>query len=405
MPWNDNPFLAQGLASTTLTPLGLRVVSARGPWLQTDDGRLIFDAISGIGVSNFGHQHPIIQESLRNQLDRHLHVMVYGELLQEVQEQAGKLLLETMPEVLDCVYFVNSGAEAIDAALKLAKRVTGRTELIGIRGGYHGNTHGALSVSSNESRKARYRPLLPDVLFLDWNDQRSLDKITERTACVVVEPIQGDAGVRIPHESWMHALRTRCTEQGTLLIVDEIQCGMGRSGKTWAFEHFGITPDVVCMGKALGGGMPIGALAASRDHMASLAHAPSLGHITTFGGHPMACAGVVGAFQAMAAVDQRAQEVRMAGWQRRLEAHPLVQVVRRMGSFFAVELDHPDRVAAVVHKGLEGAPGSPGKGILLFWFLSVPHAFRIAPPLTLRDDEAAEGLELLIDTLDAVQST
>lgn len=404
MPWHDNPFLDQGLASTTLTPLGMRVKSARGPWLQMDDDRQIFDAISGIGVSNFGHHHPLIQKSLQNQLDRHLHVMVYGEFLQEVQELASKSLLATMPESLDCVYFVNSGAEAIDAALKLAKRVTGRTELIGVRGGYHGNTHGALSVSSNETRKARYRPLLPDVGMLEWNDEDSLDRITQRTACVVVESIQGDAGVRIPDTSWMKALRRRCTEQGALLIADEIQCGMGRSGKTWAFEHLGIIPDVVCMGKALGGGMPIGALAASRDTMATLAYAPSLGHITTFGGHPMACAGVYGAFQALSALDLSAQESRMAAWQTRLERHPLVHVVRRQGSFFAVELDGPDRVAAVVQQGLKGVPSSPEKGILLFWFLSVPHAFRIAPPLTLRDDESEEGLTLLIQTLDAVRS-
>jgi len=330
--------------------------------------------------------------------------MVYGEFLQEVQELASKSLLATMPESLDCVYFVNSGAEAIDAALKLAKRVTGRTELIGVSGGYHGNTHGALSVSSNETRKARYRPLLPDVGMLEWNDEDSLDRITQRTACVVVESIQGDAGVRIPDTSWMKALRRRCTEQGALLIADEIQCGMGRSGKTWAFEHFGIIPDVVCMGKALGGGMPIGALAASRDTMATLAYAPSLGHITTFGGHPMSCAGVYGAFQALSTLDLSAQESRMASWQTRLERHPLVHVVRRQGSFFAVELDGPDRVAAVVQQGLKGVPSSPEKGILLFWFLSVPHAFRIAPPLTLRDDESAEGLTLLIQTLDAVRS-
>ena len=399
MPYANNPFLSRGLASTTLHPLGLEVTGARGPWIHVQDGSRLFDAISGIGVSNFGHGHESIQRELQSQLDTHLHTMVYGEFLQGAQTRASQLLRATLPPALDGVYFLNSGAEAIDAALKLAKRVTGRTKLFAVTGGYHGNTHGALSVSSNESRKAPFRPLLPEVEFLTWNDPEDLHRVDASVACVVVETVQGDAGIRIPSVDWLQALRARCSDTGCLLILDEIQCGMGRTGKPWAFEHFGVQPDILCMGKALGGGMPMGAIAASRHHLGQFAHDPSLGHITTFGGHPMACAGAVGALTALAQTDLNAMEKRMAAWDRAIAAHPAVRHTRRIGAFMAVELDHAEAVQQAVEAGLDR---STQDGVLLFWFLSVPHAFRLAPPLNASEEDMNQGLSLILSALDQV---
>lgn len=397
MPYADNPFLSQGLASTTLHPLGLEVSHARGPWIQLKDGTSLFDAISGIGVSNFGHGHPDIHRALKTQMDKHLHTMVYGEFLQDVQIQASRALCATLPSTLDAVYFLNSGAEAIDAALKLAKRVTGRSKLFAVSGGYHGNTHGSLSVSSNESRKAPFRPLLPEVEFLNWNDMDDLSRIDPSVACVLVETVQGDAGIRIPSAEWLQAIQTKCRASGTLFILDEIQCGMGRTGTTWAFEQFGVVPDVLCMGKALGGGMPIGAVACSKPLLGQFAHDPSLGHITTFGGHPMACAGVVGAFDALAQVDRAGLEHRLADWETALAEHHAVRCVRRLGAFIAVELEDADAVQKAVNAGLTR---EQGQGVLLFWFLSVPNAFRLAPPLTCTQEEMSVGLSLILDALD-----
>jgi acetylornithine/succinyldiaminopimelate/putrescine aminotransferase len=402
MDYSDNPFLSRGLASTTLHPLGLEVESAEGPWIRLTQGRSLFDAISGIGVSNVGHRNPTVHAALQRQLDAHLHTLVYGEFLQAAQTSAAKHLLSTLPKALDAVYFLNSGAEAIDAALKLAKRVTGRRRIFAVTGGYHGNTHGALSVSSNESRKAAFRPLLPEIEFLAWNDPRDLSRIDSEVACVVLETVQGDAGIRIPEASWMEALAARCKETGTLLILDEIQCGMGRTGKMWAFEHYGLVPDVVCMGKALGGGMPIGAVASSRERMGQLAHAPSLGHITTFGGHPMACAGADGALEVLSSLDFGHVETQNRLWQAALDAHPAVVTTRRIGAFHAVELRDALAVQRAVEAGLKADPGE--KGVLLFWFLSVPNAFRLAPPLTATAEEMAEGLSLVLHALDAAEA-
>lgn len=397
MPYADNPFLSRGLASTTLHPLGLEVSHAHGPWIELADGTTLFDAISGIGVSNFGHGHPDIQQRLKTQMDKHLHTMVYGEFLQDVQVQASSALRETLPSTLDAVYFLNSGAEAIDAAMKLAKRVTGRSKLFAVTGGYHGNTHGALSVSSNESRKAPFRPLLPEVEFLQWDNVSDLERIDDSVACVVVETVQGDAGIRIPSAQWLQGIEAKCKATGALFILDEIQCGMGRTGTTWAFEQFGVVPDVLCMGKALGGGMPIGGLACSKSLLGQFAHAPSLGHITTFGGHPMACAGVVGAFEALGKVDRMGFERQLASWEEALVAHRAVRVVRRIGAFIAVELEDAHAVQRAVNAGLTR---DHGRGVLLFWFLSVPNAFRLAPPLTCSAEEMAEGLSLILNALD-----
>lgn len=385
--------LDDGLADTTPHPLGLEVSHAEGLFIHLTDGRRLADWVSGVGVSSFGHKHPDITAAIHAQVDRHLHTMVYGEFRQSAQVNAAAALRKLLPPSLDAVYFVNSGAEAVEGALKLAKRLTRRTRLIAIEGGYHGNTAGALSVSSNAARKAPFLPLLPEVTTAPWNTTKTLDFIDDTTAAVIVETVQGDAGIRIPDTSWLQALRKRCTETGTLLILDEIQAGMGRTGQPFAFTHFGVEPDILCLGKALGGGMPIGAFVASAERMAELSHAPKLGHITTFGGHPVSCAAAAQACELLA--DQNWDIIETRG--QRIEAAlctmPHVQAVRRLGYFIAVELDTPTRVQQAVDAAL-------ARGLLIFYFLSVPHAFRLAPPLTITDDEVDWSLQELRDTLE-----
>ena len=389
--------MRDGLADTTPHPLGLAVERADGLHLFTSDGRIIADLVSGVGVSSFGHGHPDILAAIHEQVDRHLHVMVYGEFRQAAQVEASQALRALLPDSLDAVYFVNSGAEAVEGALKLAKRVTGRKRLLAVNGGYHGNTAGALSVSSNAERRAPFLPLLPEVAFLPWNDVDALDRIDEDTAALIVETVQGDAGVRIPDASWLTALRSRCSEVGCLLILDEIQCGMGRTGRPFAFQHFNVEPDILCLGKALGGGMPIGAFVASSEHMALLSHGPKLGHITTFGGHPVACAAAAAACRLLAEVEWNNIQSIGAEMATRLREMPHVQAVRQIGFYLAVELDTAQRVQKVVDLALE-------EGLLIFYFLSVPHAFRLAPPLIVQADEMAELMRRLSEVLAQTQS-
>ena len=286
----SNVFFDRHLAQTTMYPIGLKIVDAKGIYLHSEEGKKYMDMVSGIGVSNLGHGHPKIIDAICEQARRHLHVMVYGEFVQSAQEKAAALLCELLPSSLDACYFVNSGTEANEAALKLAKRITGRTRIISFRGAYHGSTHGSLSVSSNEIKKAAFRPLLPDVYFIHLNRFEDLEMIDENVACVILETVQGDAGVRIPSKDYMIALRKKCSERGVLLLLDEIQCGMGRTGKMFAFEHYGIVPDILTLGKALGAGMPVGCVIASQAHMKCFTNGPMLGHISTFAGHPVVCA-------------------------------------------------------------------------------------------------------------------
>ncbi|MFN5621874.1 MAG: aspartate aminotransferase family protein [Flavobacteriales bacterium] len=383
------PLLDIGLAQTTLHPFGLEVERADGVFIYTTDGKRYMDFISGIGVNNLGHGHLHIKQALHNQIEKHLHVMVYGEYLQASQKKAAELLTAALPSSLNTCYFVNSGTEAIEAALKLAKRVTGRTQLIACKGAYHGNTHGSMSVSHNEKKKSAFRPLLPDVQFITFNAIADLENITTQTACVIAETIQGDAGVRIPDAAWLQALRARCTETGTLLILDEIQCGMGRSGSLFAFEQFGIVPDILVLGKALGGGVPVGCFVSSRDHMALLTHDPMLGHISTFAGHPLICAGVTACLevfkneQVVTPIEHRGQ--RIAAFLRNL---PHVKEVRQRGYYFAIDMPDEEHVRKVVEYCMD-------HGVITFWFLSCPWSFRIAPPLTISEKEIDEALAVI----------
>jgi acetylornithine/N-succinyldiaminopimelate aminotransferase len=381
-----------GLADTSPHPLNIEVERAEGVWLYRKNGDKLFDAISGVGVSNFGHSNKLITESLHSQIDKNLHTMVYGEFVQESTREAADLLTSFLPEFLDTVYFVNSGAESVEGALKLAKRVTGRHKIIASEGGYHGNTAGALSVSSNEERKAPFLPLLPDVSFIKFNDIASLESIDDNTACVITETVQGDAGVRIATKQWLTALRERCTEKGALLILDEVQCGMGRCGSPFAFSQMGVTPDILCAGKALGGGVPIGAFVSSRALMSALTHSPMLGHITTFGGNALACAGARAALKLLEKTDWDRVERIGQVWEERLRDIPSVTEVRRIGLFMAVELESAEQVNTAVSDGIEN-------GVLLFWFLSLPNAFRLSPPLSMTEDEAEIGIRLIEKSL------
>ena len=383
------------LAQTTPYPLGIEIERGEGIYLYGPNNEQYIDFVSGIGVNNLGHGQPEICAAIHEQVDRHLHAMVYGEYIQRSQTQAAEILVSMLPEQLDCCYFVNSGAEAIEAAMKLVKRVTGRTEIIAFQGAYHGNTHGAMSISYNEKKKGAFRPLLPDVAFIRLNHWDDLSLITTHTAGVFLETIQGDAGIRIPNPLFLHALRARCTEQGAMLVLDEIQCGMGRTGKVFAFEHYDIIPDVLVLGKALGGGMPIGCVVSQQKMIAQLSFDPILGHISTFAGHPVACAAAAAALR-IYRDSSIVEEVEGKGaWiEEQLIDHPLVKELRRKGFYFAIDLENEQVVQQVVEKCLS-------KGLITFWFLSCPWSFRIAPPLTIQQHEMEECVSILKCALDA----
>lgn len=380
------------LAQTSPDPLALDIVGAEGCWLTDRSGKRYLDLVAGLAVNNTGHRHPKVVAAIKEQCDRYLHVIPYGEFIQEPQVLFAQKLAELLPPGLDQVYFVNSGTEAIEAALKLAKRATGRAGLVACHKSYHGSTHGSLSVTGNETKKYRARPLLPGVRFITFNDPADLVLIDDNTAAVVVEPIQGDAGVRVPAATWMQALRRRCDETGALLILDEVQTGFGRTGKLFAFEHFGVVPDIIVLGKALGGGLPMGAFISSNERMALLAHDPVLGHITTFGGHPLPCVAGLAALEVLNSEGLIAHAQRMGRLFRELLVHPAIEEVRGQGLMLAVELGDADRVKRIVLDCLR-------HGVLGFWFLSCPTAFRIAPPLIITEDEVRKACSVILDSI------
>jgi acetylornithine/succinyldiaminopimelate/putrescine aminotransferase len=383
------------LAQTSPHPLALDIVQAEGCWLTDRSGKRYLDLVAGLAVNNTGHRHPKVIAAIKVQCDRYLHVIPYGEFVQEPQVRFAERLTGLLPAGLDSVYFVNSGTEAIEAALKLAKRITGRTGLVACHKSYHGSTHGSLSITGNEAKKYRYRPLLPDVGFITFNEPADLERISCHTAAVVVEPIQGDAGVRVPDAAWLKALRTRCTEVEALLVFDEVQTGFGRTGQRFAMDHSGVVPDILVLGKALGGGLPMGAFVASRERMHMLTHDPVLGHITTFGGHPLPCVAGMAALEILEDEDLAANARRMGALFKELLVHPAIHEVRGEGLMLAVDLGDADRVQRVVHGCLE-------QGVLGFWFLSCPSAFRIAPPLTIGEEEVRLACATILGQLDAL---
>jgi len=382
---NDSPYL-------------IEVESANGIYVTDTSGKEYMDMIAGVAVNNIGHRHPKVIKAIKDQLDLHLHVMVYGEFVQKSQLNFAKKLVSLLPSHLNSVYSVNSGTEAVEAALKLAKRVTNRTEIVSFRGSYHGSTHGAMSVSGNESKKSAFRPLLPDIRFLEFDNIANLEQITERTAGVIIETIQGDAGVRIPSRDFMTALRSRCSEVGALLIFDEIQCGIGRTGKLFAFEHFDIVPDVLALGKALGGGMPIGTLVSSKENLHKFTHDPVLGHITTFGGHPVVCAAAHACLEVMTTeIDYSSIEKNGQLLEALISSNAEIIEIRRIGMMFAFDMESPGRVARVVEKCLE-------KGLISFWFLSHPNSFRLSPPLTVTEQEIRQAGRIIIEAIEETNS-
>lgn len=392
MNFDPRVFL-NNLAQTSPFPFLIPIDRAEGLYLYAPDGTRYADLISGIGVSAVGHRHPLVVQAIKDQLDRHLHVMVYGEYIQSPVNALAEMVTDLLPPNLNCCYFVNSGAEANEGALKLAKRLTGRTEIVSCRGSYHGSTHGALSVSGNEIKKRAFRPLLPDVRFIRFGEMEDLAAITTRTACVIMETVQGDAGVRIPTAAYMQAVRDRCTRTGTLLILDEIQCGMGRTGKLFAFEHYGIAPDILTVAKAFGGGLPIGAFIAERQMMKTLTHDPMLGHITTFGGNPVCCA------SALATLSVIRNEDLIAGVEEKGRAfeqylrHPQVRELRRIGLLFALDFASAERVSAIVNY-------CKSKGVIVYWFLSHPYSVRLAPPLTITQSQIKECCEIILEAIE-----
>lgn len=387
----DDIFLHH-LAQTSPSPFLIPIEKAEGIYLYEPGGKSYMDLISGIGVSNVGHRHPHVIRAIKEQLDKHLHVMVYGEYIQASPNALAKKLASLLPAPLQCSYFVNSGTEANEAALKLAKRYTGRTEIIAFRKSYHGSTHGSMSVSGNEVKKQAFRPLLPDVRFLEFNNPAELSEITTRTAGVIVETIQGDAGVRIPDKSYLQALRRRCDETGAQLILDEIQCGMGRTGKLFAFEHFGIVPDILTLAKAFGGGLPIGAFISSEEKMKTLTHDPMLGHITTFGGNPVCCAAALATLEVIENENLLAQVEEKGKLMESLLVHPKVKEIRRIGLMFAIDFESAETVNRIVAHAKQ-------QGVICYWFLSHPYSFRLAPPLTITHEEIKKACAIVLDAI------
>jgi acetylornithine/succinyldiaminopimelate/putrescine aminotransferase len=392
MDFNEEIFLKH-LAPTSPNPFLLSIERAEGIYLYSPDQKRYTDLISGIGVSNLGHRHPRIIEAIKAQLDKHMHVMVYGEFIQSSSNRLVKKLVSHLPPNLNSVYLVNSGTEANEGALKLAKRYSGRTEIVSCRKSYHGSTHGSLSVSGNEIKKSAFRPLLPDVRFIDFNKPEDLVGITERTACVIMETVQGDAGVRIPDPGYLLKVRQRCDETGTLLILDEIQCGMGRTGSLFAFERFGIVPDILTIGKAFGGGLPIAAFIADRELMQVFTTDPMLGHITTFGGNPVCCASALASLEILTEGSLLSEVENKGRLFESLLKHPHIREVRRIGLLFAIDFDSADRVNRIVLKARE-------LGVICYWFLSHPNSFRIAPPLTITEKEIEESCEVILNAID-----
>jgi acetylornithine/succinyldiaminopimelate/putrescine aminotransferase len=382
-------------AQTSTTPKMLEIDHAEGIYLYDVDGRAYIDLVSGFAVSNIGHRHPKVLDAIRLQLDKYLHLTVYGEYVQTPMVLFAEKLVSVLPESLNNVYFVNSGAEATEGALKLAKRYTGRSGIVSCVNAYHGSTHGALSVMGNEEYKQAYRPLLPDVRFINFNVAADLELITEETACVIVETVQGEAGIRVASRSYMKQLRERCTAVGALLILDEIQAAFGRTGKLFAFEHYDIVPDILLLAKALGGGMPVGAFIAEKKVMSVLAENPILGHITTFGGHPVSCSA------GLANLNVILEEELVAGVKQKEElfrsllVHPLIREIRGKGLMLAIQLESFSQVEAVSHFCSD-------KGVIIDWFLHCETAMRIAPPLIITEEEIRKACTVILEALDAV---
>jgi acetylornithine/succinyldiaminopimelate/putrescine aminotransferase len=383
-------------AQTTPHPLALEISHASGSYIYDTSGNKHLDFVAGVSACTLGHCHPRVVSAIKEQLDKYLHVMVYGEYIQEPAVELAKLLAENLPKNLNTTYLVNSGTEAIEGALKLARRATGRTQLLYAHNAYHGNTMGSMSVMGFEERKKAFKPLVPDCFPVTFNSEDDLQKITSGTAAIILETIQGGAGFIQPKNDYFKKVRQRCDETGTLLILDEIQPGFGRTGKLFAFEHFGIVPDILVMGKGMGGGMPIGAFTASHEVMALLQYNPKLGHITTFGGNPVIAAAALATLQELTETDIIPQTLEKEKLFRKLLKHPLIKEVRGRGLMLAAMLETPELATEVIL-------ACKDRGLILFWLLFEGRALRITPPLTISNDEIEEGCKILTAVLNTIQ--
>jgi len=381
------------LGQTSASPMMIEIVRAEGVFMYGPDGKKYFDLISGVSVSNTGHRHPKVVKAIKDQVDSYMHLMVYGEIIQTPQVKYAERLAEILPADLNTCYFVNSGSEAVEGALKLAKRYTRRSRIISFKNSYHGSTHGALSIQGSETFRNAFRPLLPDTFQLPFNDEKSLELIDNKTCCVIVEPVQGEAGVIYPENGFLNKIRERCNSTGALLVFDEIQTGFGRTGSMFAIDRFGIVPDILLLAKALGGGMPLGAFISSGKIMSALVSDPPLGHITTFGGHPVCCAAGLASLNVL--LEERLVEScnpKSALFKREL-THPLISEIRGDGLLMAVKLIKPEYLAYIITH-------APHFGLILDYFLFCNDAFRIAPPLIISEEEITEASVQLKKLLD-----
>jgi acetylornithine/succinyldiaminopimelate/putrescine aminotransferase len=371
----------------------LEIVRAEGIFMFGSDGKKYYDLISGVSVSNTGHGHPKVIEAVKHQVDLYMHLMVYGEIIQNPQVRYAERLTGILPSSLDSCYFVNSGSEAVEGGLKLAKRYTGRSKIVSFKNSYHGSTHGALSIQGAETYKNAYRPLLPDTIQIEFNNEKDLGCIDNKTACVIIEPVQGEAGIIFPENGFLSKIRERCNETRALLIFDEIQTGFGRLGHMFAINRFGVVPDILLLAKALGGGMPLGVFISSTEIMSSLISNPSLGHITTFGGHPVCCAAGLASLNVI--IEEKLSEAAAlkASVFRKLLVHPLIDEIRGEGLMLAIVLSDPSYVPYIIAHG-------PDYGLVLDYFLLCNNAFRIAPPLIINETEIREACSLLLRLLD-----
>ena len=385
----------QLVAQTSEEPLMVEVASAEGCYVYDQQGKKYFDLIAGIGVSSVGHRHPAVIDAIKSQVDKNLHVMVFGEFVQTPQVKLAEALSKTLPDPLEVTYFVNSGSEAAEGALKLAKRYTGRFNIISCIDGYHGSSHGALSASGNENLKQNFRPLLPGFQHIAFGNVSSLDLIDFNTAAVIIETVQGEAGVRMADKAYFKKLRKKCNETGALLILDEIQCGFGRTGKLWAFEHYDIQPDILLAAKGMGGGMPIGCFISSKEIMSSLKQNPILGHITTFGGHPISTAASLATLETIQNENLIDQVAGKALLFKKLLKHDLIKSIRNQGLLMAVEFESYEVLKRIIDRALEA-------GIITDWFLFCNNSMRIAPPLTISEIEIKEVCQTLLKSIEWV---
>jgi acetylornithine/N-succinyldiaminopimelate aminotransferase len=380
------------VGQTSDAPLCLNIVQAEGSKMWDADGKEYIDLIAGISVCNVGHRHPKVVQAIKDQADKYLHIMVYGELVENPQVEYAKALTDHLPASLNAVFFTASGSEATEGAMKLAKRYTNRSQIISFKNSYHGSTQGALSIMGSEYWQQAFRPLLPDVLQLRYNNFEDLQNITERTACVIAETIQAEAGILKPQNNWLLALRERCTHTGTLLVLDEIQCGFGRNGTLWAFEQFNVVPDILLLGKALGGGMPLGAFVADKKIMDSFTHNPVLGHINTFGGHPVSCAAGLAGLQVLLEdklIDGVFEKEKLF---RSLLTHPSIKNISSAGLMMAVEFDSFEINKKIIDTLIE-------QGVFTDWFLFCVHAFRVCPPLNISEEEIQKACAIIMNVL------